>query len=243
MLDVGGGDSPHSRADLVVDKYVADNFERERDISLTKPLVVGDGEHLPLTDHAFDYVVASHVLEHAIDPMRFAAELSRVGRAGFVQVPSRLSELTFGWAFHPWLVDREGDALVFHPRDGRAAPCGDFFHQMYRRSPLMQAWFEAYQSEWRFSVHWQGRLEVRVEGASRAPQTASFDLERSVALLEGAESQGRLTPLPPDLAGLLRCPACGSELRLADGRATCAGCERSYRMAGSVPLLIEEAAL
>jgi uncharacterized protein YbaR (Trm112 family) len=243
VVDVGGGDKPHPRADIVVDKYVADNFERESGIALEKPIVVADGEHLPFADDAFAYVIASHVLEHAIDPVRFASELSRIGEAGFVQVPSRLAELTFGWPFHPWLVEMEDGVLVFRARGDSAAPAGDFFHGMYQESPLMRAWFEAHRSAWHHSVHWRGSLDVRVEGQGQAPQTAEFDIERSASLLEEAHRQGRVAPLTAELRALLRCPACGGALEVRAERAVCGGCAREFRVAGQVPLLLDEALL
>jgi len=243
VLDVGGGDRPHPRAALVVDKYVADNFERENDIDLAKPLVVADGERLPFADHAFAYVVASHVLEHATDPVRFASELARVGEAGFVQVPSQLAELTFGWPFHPWLVELEDGVLVFKPRNGQSAPCGEFFHTMYARSPLMRAWFDAHRSEWHHSVHWRGTLGVRVEGHSNAPQTAAFDVERSAAVLSAANAEGRVPELTEELRAQLRCPLCGGGIELSTDRASCTDCHREFRVAGSVPLLLEEGLL
>ena len=122
VLDVGGGQSAHPRANVVVDKYVVDDFERAGPLELTKPLIVADGHRLPFADGTFSYVVAMHVLEHATDPVQFASELARVAAAGFVQLPSAESELTFGWAFHPWLVDREGDTLVFRPKGAGIVP-------------------------------------------------------------------------------------------------------------------------
>src|SRR5690554_3779407 len=86
VVEVGSGDAPHPRSDVVVEKYVADDFERTTHVSFAKPLIVGDGHALPLADGCAAYVIASHVLEHATDPERFAAELSRVGEAGFVQM-------------------------------------------------------------------------------------------------------------------------------------------------------------
>src|SRR6476660_9288010 len=79
VLDVGAGDAPFPRADIVVDKYVVDDFERGGDLAFSKPVIVADAEALPFADHAFAYVIAAHVLEHAIDPVRMAGEFSRVG--------------------------------------------------------------------------------------------------------------------------------------------------------------------
>jgi hypothetical protein len=124
VLDGAGRQSPHPRADVAVDKYLFDDFERSRAASLdfSKPLVVADGHRLPFADGTFAYTIATHVLEHATDPIRFTAGLARVSDGGFVQVPSSESELIFGWPYHPWTIDRDGTVLVFTPKGDRSAP-------------------------------------------------------------------------------------------------------------------------
>ncbi len=241
VLDVGGGQSPHPRADAVVDKYVVDDFERAGPLVLAKPLIVADGHRLPFADGTFAYVIAMHVLEHATDPAAFAAELARVAPAGFVQLPSAESELTFGWPFHPWLVDREGETLVFRPKGDRQAPFGPFFHESYQRSALMRLWFGAERSRWHHSLDWRGHLDVRVEGESEADQTAALDVERTIAALAQLRDGGRLAPLPEQLRDALRCPMCRETLDAEAGRMSCRGCRRSYPVVGDVPVLLEEA--
>jgi uncharacterized protein YbaR (Trm112 family) len=241
VLDVGGGQSPHPRADVVVDKYVVDDFERAGPLELAQPLIVADGHRLPFADGTFAYVVAMHVLEHATDPVRFAAELARVGDAGFVQLPSSESELTFGWPFHPWLVDREGDTLVFTPKGERRAHVGSLFHESYEQSALMRLWWASNRSRWHHSLEWRGRLDVRVEGESAADQTAALDVERTVAALAQLSGRGTLVPLSEKLRAALRCPLCGGELRSETARMSCLECERNYPLVGEVPVLLEEA--
>ena len=238
VLDVGAGHAAHPRADLVVDKYVADDFERAAALDLRKPLIVADGHALPLADAAFDYVIASHVLEHAIDPVRFAGELARVGAAGFVQVPSREAELTFGWPFHPWLIDLEQGTLVFHPRGDAGAPLGALFHESFAHSMLFRMWFAANRDTWHHTRHWTGSFPVRVDGPSRAPETATLDVARTV------ETLPRIGAFGPQgvLREALRCPADGGRLRGESGRLVCEGCGRAYPLAGGVPVLLAEAA-
>lgn len=63
--------------------------------------VVGDVLSLPLPDSSQDVVVAEHVLEHVVDPLRAAAEIERVLRPGgivFAKVP-----FTYPW--HGGYVD------------------------------------------------------------------------------------------------------------------------------------------
>jgi hypothetical protein len=240
VVEVGSGQAPHPRADVVVDKYVADDFERpgEQLIDVSKPLVVGDGHRLPFADGSFAYVLAIHVLEHATEPSTFAAELARVAPAGFVQVPSSLAELTFGWPFHPWLIDREGDGLVFRPRSGEVAPRGDFFHESYARSALFRNWWAANRSDFHLSMEWRDTLHVRVDGTARAAETATFDLAATRTALQ----ELTLAPLPDEIRARLRCPGCRAELEFATDRVTCAGCGRRYPIVGPTPILVEDAA-
>jgi uncharacterized protein YbaR (Trm112 family) len=238
VLDVGSGQQANQRADLVVDKYVADDFERGSPLDLSKPLVVADGQALPFTDGAFSYVIASHVLEHATDPVLFAGELSRVGSAGFVQVPSREAELTFGWPFHPWLIDRRADVLVFHPRGDLEAPLGELFHRAFAESTLFSLWFGAHRDVWHHTLHWDGSIPVAVEGSSHAPETATLDVEHTLEVLRRMPAHGPAGAL----ADVLRCPADRGPLEADADRMTCTDCGRTYPVAGTVPVLLAEAA-
>jgi Methyltransferase domain len=244
VLEVGSGQAPHPRADVLVDKYVADDFERpqETGIQVAKPFIVADGHQLPLADGSFAYAIALHVLEHATEPERFANELGRVADAGFVQVPSSVSELTFGWPYHPWLIEREKDTLVFHPRDGRRAPFGDVFHRAYAESALLRNWWAANRSLFHHSVEWRNKLSVRVEGASAAEETAEVDLERTTSILNELDRAGALQPHPPQVRAALRCPGCRGSLSFDGSTATCDSCGRAYPVVSGVPVLLLEAA-
>ena len=85
VLEVGSGDDPCPRADVLVDKYLDESSEREanRSLLVDRPLVIAEGEHLPFRDKSFDFVIASHVLEHTDNPRRFLKELVRVSKRGF----------------------------------------------------------------------------------------------------------------------------------------------------------------
>lgn len=122
VLDVGGWAFPLARATAVLDLMpyatrglygshgdrAAERFTAEswvqHDICAREPF--------PFADDAFDVVVCSHTLEDVRDPVWVAGELSRIGRAGYVEVPSRLQEQSWGvngdyvgWSHHHWLID------------------------------------------------------------------------------------------------------------------------------------------
>ena len=238
VVEVGGGHSPYARADLVIEKYIADDFERAEGVSFSRPIVVGDGQAIPLADKCASYVIASHVLEHATDPVLFASELSRISCAGYVEVPSRESELTYGWPFHPWLIDLEGDVLVFEPRKDAAAPIGQQHHDLFNKSILQQIAFASHRKVWHHAVEWEDTLTVRAPDSSTAPASAQFDLAATAAVLESAMT----LPLTEEAVRALVCPSCRGPLsNQRDETMRCASCGAAYPIINRVPILLVDA--
>ena len=60
MLDVGSGDKPHWRADVLVDKFVGDSHYKQRNtrgaVLPLQPHFESQLERLPFDDKVFDYV-------------------------------------------------------------------------------------------------------------------------------------------------------------------------------------------
>lgn len=133
VLDVGGWALPLARADWVLDLMP---FE-------TRGLLGRDGapgderftaatwvtrdicDHTPwpFEDGQFDFVVCSQTLEDIRDPIWVCKELQRVGRAGYVEVPSRLVEQSWwvqgpwiGYGHHRWLIDFAEGSIDFVPK-------------------------------------------------------------------------------------------------------------------------------
>jgi hypothetical protein len=126
---------------------------------------------------------------------------------------------------------------VFSPKPSEEPPVGETMHALYHESPLFRIFWLAHRSVFHHSVHWEGRLDVRVNAPSRAAQTAELDLDRTMAEL-------RRTPIPPlsaEVRAALACPACGGELKDTFDLLECGGCGRAYPTVESVPLLLEEA--
>ena len=53
-----------------------------------------DPEPWPFADDVFDFAICTFTLEDIRDPVRVCAEMSRVARAGYIEVPSLLDELS-----------------------------------------------------------------------------------------------------------------------------------------------------
>jgi hypothetical protein len=125
VLDVGGWSAPFNRADAVLDLLPYDTrggdghhgpaWERftartwvQRDAADRAPW--------PWPDEHFAFAVCAGTLEELRDPVWACQELSRVARAGYVEVSTVESELVAepGWLeAHRWLCDFTGGELVF----------------------------------------------------------------------------------------------------------------------------------
>ena len=178
VLEIGSGDNPHPRSDILVDRFLGtDNRERGGDLVVDRPFVVADAHHLPFRDHAFAYVICSHILEHMDDPVQFARELERTSAAGYIQSPSEIAERLFHWSFHRWYVNLVGDTLVLHPREPEE-PFGELFDYLYEYNPAYYFFQRSMpdlfwvEREWRagelrVEVHTHSPLPLRQEAALR----------------------------------------------------------------------------
>ncbi len=134
VLDVGGWAQPFERADWVLDLLPHETrgiygYDRATADERFTPQTwvqrdICDREPWPWPDDHFDFAICSHTLEDVRDPVWVCAELSRVAKAGYVEVPSRLEEQSLGvhgpwagWSHHHWLCDVVDGRLeiVFKP--------------------------------------------------------------------------------------------------------------------------------
>jgi SAM-dependent methyltransferase len=129
VLEVGGGNHPDPRAQVVVDKYVEDNTHRSGNLKVLKNqrFLQADGEHLPFADHEFDYVICRHVLEHVDDPIQFVKEQARVAKMGYMETPSLLGEYIAPKQSHRWVIqDIDGKLVLYDKEVLKFSPWMDF---------------------------------------------------------------------------------------------------------------------
>lgn len=165
VLEIGSGDNPNPRADILVDKFLFDNTERGGNIVIDRPMVVADAHHLPFKDGAFDYAICSHILEHMDDPVQFVSELTRVSKAGYIQSPAEIAERMFHWSFHRWYVNLVDDTIILHPREDHE-PFGEFFDYMYAYNPAYYLFQRSMPHLFWVEKEWHGSLKVEVRDAS-----------------------------------------------------------------------------
>ncbi len=106
VLDIGPGASPHPRADVLLELRYADQQEYFKQLGHENPLVTDkevvyyDGTRFPFPDGSFDYVIASHVLEHVPDVPGFLSEVFRVGKRGYFEYPLAYYDLIYNIDAH-----------------------------------------------------------------------------------------------------------------------------------------------
>lgn len=133
ILDVGGWFKPEPmathvidlmpwetrRAKLCLEQQPGEKFSKE---TWYQADFLDPGFRMPFEDNYFDLVLCGHTVEDLRDPRPVLAEMSRVGKAGLIECPSRLSEQTIGVAdrmnrtvgyrHHHWIVDVVADQLL-----------------------------------------------------------------------------------------------------------------------------------
>ncbi len=106
VLDVGCGYTANKYANVVCDTQDLKNFYKDKKfIQLTE-------KKFPFKDKEFDFVIASHVLEHVQDPKYFINEIERVSsKGGYIEVPTKLEDnLVFeNKKDHLWHIDYDDD--------------------------------------------------------------------------------------------------------------------------------------
>ena len=86
ILDIGCGYTAHKNATVVCDIQDLSNFYKK------KQFIKLSGTTLPFKDKEFDFVVASHVIEHVKDVEIFIKELQRVSSKGYIELPTILED-------------------------------------------------------------------------------------------------------------------------------------------------------
>ena len=167
VLDVGGWAVPFPRADWVLDlgsyetrgEWGYDGDREDERFAADTWIVrdICDREPWPFAEGFFDFAICSHTLEDVRDPVFVCSELQRVARAGYIEVPSRLEEQTFGiqgewvgWGHHHWLIDVDDDAKtidfvfkhhVLHRPDGEHVPAA-LHAALPPERKIQQLWWE-----------------------------------------------------------------------------------------------------
>ncbi|MCG3775252.1 MAG: hypothetical protein JW395_2083 [Nitrospira sp.] len=257
VLEVGSGGNPYPRANVLLDAY-EETRERHWDpLVCDRPTVLATAERLPFKDKAFDFVIASHVLEHSAEPALFLDELQRVARAGYLETPDALMERINPYKDHRLEVTVRGEELVIRKKPHWVVDDGlvELYEQRAKRI-VTRTLIPGHPDYFHVRFYWDGEIRYRVTNPSvDASWEPDIGTGPGVAATRGVKAQARHVFLSSirwlfsqrarnrelDLLPLLRCPSCGMSQFLAQGgHVTCERCSASYPLRNN--LLVMNAA-
>lgn len=168
VLDIGSGGWPFKNATHLADLFPNETSHRKEQLALDdRPFDVVDIQSLPYDDHAFDFVFCSHVLEHLDNPGKAIRELNRIAPRGYVEVPTRTSDIMFNFTgmkdHHKWHgLNLNGTlALIEWTVMDRREQASNIFWQM-AQSKYHNSFQEYLEHSWDFFF-------VRIEWTKRLP--------------------------------------------------------------------------
>ena len=86
ILDIGCGYTAHKNATVICDIQDLKDFYKDR------TFIKLENNILPFKDGEFDFVIASHVIEHVEDVKTFIKELERISSKGYIELPTILED-------------------------------------------------------------------------------------------------------------------------------------------------------
>lgn len=249
VLDVGSGNNPHPRADLLCDQFLLNDTERGGPLQVDRPLVGGDIEHLPFRDKSIDFVIASHILEHVHDPRRAIAELRRVARRGYIETPAEFGGKLLDIPFHRWYVRLDQRKLIFTGKSTgmHDAHLNEVSYKLWRTDREFQRFFWNHLDLFLVRLTWDDTIDLEVvepAGELYSPETfihtrledalESKPEDRSLrAWAKGLAHRYYHSPLygrprTVDLNLLCACPMCKGTLSFGTEVARCSTCAINY---------------
>ena len=146
ILDIGCGYRANKNASVIADIQDFSDFYKE------KKFVKIEGNNLPFEDKEFDFVIASHVIEHIDNFEFFIKELERISSKGYIELPSRLGDnLVFeNKNDHIWwfCFDDTANKLIVSEKNQLIDPfitvsTAKLFEEIFRESLVIElAWEE-----------------------------------------------------------------------------------------------------
>lgn len=254
VLEVGSGGSPYFRANVLVDAYAQTRERHWAPFVTDRPSVLGFGENLPFKDKAFDFVVASHVLEHSANPRQFLEELQRVAKAGYIETPDAFMErINPYWDHRSEVTVRDGILVIkkkshWKIDDDLVGLYEDRAKDIIARETIPQNPFEFHtRFYWNDSISYKivnDEVDASWEPPNFSHTTVVSKSLRSklgrivLGVTRKLFSQNRRNA-DLDIKSLLICPSCkSSNLDFSEAEIVCYSCGVHYENNNNVPALI-----
>jgi SAM-dependent methyltransferase len=185
VLDVGSGGFPFPLATVHLDGFPDFTPTRYEPLArVEKPFVTGDVHRLPFRDHSFEFVYASHLLQSVDDPLAACAEMMRVGKAGYIELPTFGKVTLFSWGsglLLKWYAIGIHQHLCFFEYTDREL---EGIRSPIWRDLIMSRWYEPLQAAFydnqdifNTMFSWTGSFSVSVFGRDGSVRTLNTQAE------------------------------------------------------------------
>ena len=164
VLDIGCGFRAHKNASVIADIQDLSDFYKE------KKFIKINEKTLPFKNKEFDFVIASHVIEHVKDFEFFVKELERISSKGYIELPSRLGDnLVFeNVNDHIWwfFFDEIKNKLIASKKKQLIAPfitvsMAKMFEDIFRESLVVElAWEKKIDYEIDNAIRYENHIKI-----------------------------------------------------------------------------------
>jgi hypothetical protein len=255
VLDIGSGEYPLPRADILVDKYVYSDLERGYAITVDRPFICADGEYLPFKDKSIDFIYCNQLLEHIVRPETFLKELERAGKRGVIITPDGDFDKVFSNDRHLWYVwNKERKLLLQQKKAGHEYP--EISASLAKVRSARDFWKHYFRNFYLYNTvyYWKGKIDYRIK------RYGEFDFSKfKKGFGEDVSSKTVLSKTPRyrirssmgkiirtiysssfDINDLICCPRCKgelSELNKKVERLECRKCGEIYKVENGIPFM------
>ena len=156
-MDIGCGYRANENASVVADVQDLSDFYKN------KNFIKVEEKRLPFKNKEFDFVIASHVIEHVDDFEFFIKELERISNKGYIELPSRLADnLVFeNKSDHIWwfTYDDLNNQIIASKRNQLVDPfitvsMAKILEQKFRESLVLE-------------LAWEDKIEYKIDNKIR----------------------------------------------------------------------------
>lgn len=247
VLEVGSGGNPYFRANVLLDAYEVTRERHWEPLITDRPTVLGFVECLPFKDKVFDFVIASHVLEHSKHPDAFLNELQRVAKAGYIEVPDAFME-----RINPYLDHRleitVRDKVLLISKKGNYQVDEELVELYSDKAKTVVSGETMRRHPFHFHVryYWQDHINFRVLNpavdadwsvpeSSEIARPSLISLKRQILKFTRFGFSQKKRNRSIDLKELLICIHCKSDQLKWKSHIECADCGATFSMIGTIP--------
>ncbi len=253
VLEVGSGGNPYFRSNVLLDAYENTRERHWVPLISDRPTVLGFVEKLPFRDKAFDFVIASHVLEHSTDPARFLNELQRVAKAGYIEVPDAFMERVNPYRDHRLEITVRKNRLLIRKKENWKVDSE--LVELYEeriKNILTQETMRRHPFDFHVRYYWEGEIDFEVLNPDADVTWVAPPSSQSYSVAPGLRQRVGQTALKTiralfsqhrrntklSLSELLSCPSCRAiELTAGDEGIECQGCGKIYPIRNGIPVM------